>query len=351
MDKLLENHAVIITVGTGGVGKTTVSASLGVKSAEKGYKTLVLTIDPARRLKSALGLEQLNETTKIEGEWSGELYASMIDFKNVFDGFVKKMSPSPKVTERILKNSLYLQLSTSLGGTQNYTSLERLHEAVLQEKFDRVILDTPPAQHAQDFLTAPRKIYALFEGSIFKWFMTDKAEKKGFVEKIVNRGTQTVLKQLENLTGGAFVSELGDFFNSVADLRESVQSHSGEIHDLLSSKKTTFLLVTGFDKTKLAEAENFLADLKKGGYHLGGVVINRVFPQINFEDLSAESKKVLPPDILSLYEKMKSYFGHNIQASEDFQNKLGKGVAVTEIPDLPNEITSVKGLKEMSAKL
>ena len=169
LDELLKTKKVIVCCGSGGVGKTTISASLGVRAAELGLKTLVLTIDPAQRLMTSLGLKSTNEEVRVTPErFPGELYAAMLDMKRTFDEFIVRLDPSNEVARQVLKNHVYQQLSTALNGSQEYTAMERLLQAVSSGRYDIVILDTPPTKHAIDFLNAPTKIYTLFQESIIK---------------------------------------------------------------------------------------------------------------------------------------------------------------------------------------
>ncbi len=350
MDKILKENRVIICAGTGGVGKTTVSAALGIRSAQLGFRTLILTIDPAKRLKTALGLSENSETTRVDLKDSGELYASMIDFKSVFDEFVERMSSDEKSKERVLNNSLYKQLSTNLGGTQEYTSLERLYSAVHDEKFERVILDTPPTQHAVEFLSAPQRFYSLFDSSIVKWFLP-KSEADSFFQKILHRGTRIALKQMENLTGTEFIQELSQFFESIHSFRDKVQERSGEIHSLLTSEDTAFVLVTGFDAIKLKETGEFKEELRRGGYRLCGLIVNRVFPDLLENGVDREP---LDGDRLKLYEfycSLRERERNRISILEGFLDNLDREVEVIKIPDLDLGESAVAGLSEIARRL
>ena len=227
---LLKDCRVVICVGSGGVGKTTVSASLATQAAVAGKKVLVLTIDPAKRLAQTLGLHTCDHgEIKVPNQnFKGEIYAGIIRPDLAFEAFIRDESKDKKITERLLKNSLYKQLSTTLSGSQEFTSLDRLYRAVSSERYDLVILDTPPAEHAMEFLSAPEKIYTLFQKSITKWFMQGK-EERGLVAKLVSKGTFTVLAALERVTGSDFIGDLSEFFECVEGLQEKISKRSIEV--------------------------------------------------------------------------------------------------------------------------
>lgn len=346
IDEVIKNHQVLIFAGTGGVGKTTTSAAVGMRAAELGFKTLVLTIDPARRLVSALGLKELNQTTKVAEFGKGEMFASMIDYKSVFDDFVRSVSSNEKVAERVLRNPLYKQLSTNLAGSQEYTSLERLYRAVEEEGFEKIILDTPPSQHAVDFLKAPQKIYALFDSSIFKWFISKGGNDPNFVQKLFQKGTRMALKQLEVLTGTDFIENLADFFESIEELSQSIRERSASVQNLLSSKRTAFVLVTSFDETKLEEASGFNSLLKKYGYRVAMTIVNRAFP---FQKESGV--RVERGEIERLYNQLVSYYEDRLELAKSLRDSQGGERATLFVPDLPFELNDLSELGIMKERI
>ncbi len=330
---------IIICAGTGGVGKTTVSASLGLCFAHQGKKVLVLTLDPARRLISALGLDSSDEEIRVDLKTKGELWASMIDPAKIFDRFIHRVSTSETQAQKLLKNPLYFQLSRSLNGSQEFTSLERLLEAWESKKYNLIILDTPPSQHAVDFLKAPEQIFSLFQDSITKWFIQKNG---GLLNSIFHRGTQAVLSALERITGSQFVGELSDFFASMSDMQQVVASRSIRVHQLLTQAETSFLLVTGYDEAKLREAQMFAKEIRRGGYKLGGVVINRSFPE-------EQKSSGLPKENKEFYQNVKNYFAHKIKLCDDFARELK--LPVTRLPDFTKSIQGLDGIKMIAEEL
>jgi anion-transporting ArsA/GET3 family ATPase len=343
----LKKQKVIVCAGTGGVGKTTIAAALGVRAQQLGLRTLVLTIDPARRLADALGLSQdMDDPVLVSRHMSGvALYACMLNPERVFDQFVKKNALRSESVVRLMNSRLYMQLKSSLSGSQEFTALERLRSFVDSHEYQLVILDTPPAQHAMDFLSAPMKLNALFQSSIIQWFAQGASGQGGFFRKLFQRSTIVVMKSLEKLTGASFVKELSEFFSSVGDWHELLQNRTQRAHELLLSESTQFVLVTSFDRAKILESLDFAKELENRGYHLGLAVINRSFPE--WLDESEESGKELPPELGQYYRKLKTYYGENEKAYSELVQKMNQDTIILRILDFDQDINSLSDLENL----
>lgn len=339
---------VLVCIGSGGVGKTTVAASLAVQAAEEGLRVLVLTIDPAKRLAQTLGIEGATGITRVpQQNFSGELFASVIDHKKTFDEFVLRAAQKSESAERLMQNRLYQQLSTSLSGSQDFTALEKLYSCVESGEFDLVILDTPPTKHAMDFLNAPQKLAALFNEGVAKWFR--EPTEKGFFSGMLQLGTRQVLKALETLTGSGFIKELSDFFSSIEKWQKELNQRTTEVHRMLVSPSTQFCLVTSFDQTKLNEATYFVKEIYKGGYHLNRVVINRTFPfWLNLDGVDSDESE---SKFHALFLEMKQYYQMRQQQYSNFADTLQKSVQLYRIPDMVEDISDIQGLEKISALL
>jgi anion-transporting ArsA/GET3 family ATPase len=354
----LKKQKVIVCAGSGGVGKTTVSAALGVRAAGFGRRVLVLTVDPARRLATTLGLDMSDDRAQVvplPAEWlsgEGKLSAAVIDPKKTFDQFISKNSANPELARKILSNRLYQQLSTTLSGSQEFTALERLLTSLESGEYDLIVLDTPPTKHAMDFLTAPQRISALFQDSITKWFVFPSAGS-GLLSGLLQRGTRTVLKSLEILTGGQFIEELIDFFASVRSIQTVLRDRSESVRAFLTSEKTKFILVTSFDAAKLNEARYLQGELGAMGYSLGAVVINRAFPIWLPEQIA----DAVPADsetykkVLGFYQQFREYYAIRYRLYEAFAEDLKRKVSVVRIPEYDQDVHGLTDLRVLAEKL
>ncbi|HWU44316.1 MAG TPA: ArsA-related P-loop ATPase [Bdellovibrio sp.] len=349
--ELFKNTKVLVCVGSGGVGKTTVAASLAVLAAKEGKNVLVLTIDPAQRLAQTLGIEGSKDITRVPGQnFAGTLYASVIDHKQTFDQFVSRAAQKSGATKSIFENSLYKQLSTNLSGSQEFTSLEKLYSCYESGDYDLIVLDTPPTKHAIDFLNAPQKLSTLFNEGVAKWFRDPEGKKSGFIGQIIQTSTRQVLKILETLTGSQFIRELGDFFMNIEQWREKLLQRIVDVHRMLVAPTTKFVLVTSFDRAKLMEAEYFSREIKKNGHHLDTVIFNRIFPSWldlrSGSDLKAEGGP--NKQLIDLYMKMKSFYNQRDVLCQKFEEKMAKEARVLRVPDLAKDISDLSGLEELS---
>ncbi|MEN0057557.1 MAG: ArsA-related P-loop ATPase [Bdellovibrio sp.] len=348
---LFAETKILICVGSGGVGKTTIAASMAVLAAKEGLRVLVLTIDPAKRLAQTLGIEGAKDVTRVPGqEYKGELFASVIDHKKTFDDFVARAAQKSEVVQRLYKNRLYQQLSTSLSGSQEFTALEKLYSCYESQEFDLIILDTPPTKHAIDFLQAPQKLSALFHEGVAKWFRDPEGKKSGFLGQLLQTGTRQVLRILESLTGSGFIHELADFFMNIEQWQEKLLRRTVDVQRMLLAPTTRFCLVTSFDQAKLKEAEYFSREIKKGGYHLSTVVLNRVFPHwLNLQ--SEENTMDQYQDLQDLYKQMRAYYAQKNRLYQNFESHIDKNVQIFRIPDLVKDISDLSGLEELSVLL
>lgn len=348
---MLSSRRAIVVAGTGGVGKTTISAAMGVQAAEMGKKVLVLTIDPAHRLAQALGLDT-SPGVAVQVPGVSGLYAAMIDARKEFDAFVLG-SVGSKIANGLMSNRLYQQLASNLSGSQEFTSLVRFVEAVDGEKYDLVILDTPPMQNAEEFFAAPDRLYALFSDSVMSWFIRSDAND-GLVKKIIHRSTRLVTAALESVTGSVFIAELSDFFIHVSHLKSRIREISVGSRSLLRDPNTGFVLVTGFDEAKLKETFEFQRQLSQENYNLVGVIVNRWFPDWPLFEGQTDGKWRDQPGYAKLekfYRDFSQYFQLRREMFEDLVERLGHEVPTLRLPDYKQNIQGLSELRMMSARL
>ncbi|OYZ20107.1 MAG: hypothetical protein B7Y39_11320 [Bdellovibrio sp. 28-41-41] len=322
----MKSTQVVVCIGCGGVGKTTVSASLGYMLADQGYKTLVLTIDPAKRLATTLGIEGTKEITEVPGvQLKGKLFASVIDHQTVFNDFIKRASGAGADITPIFRNKLYQQMSTNLSGSQEFTALEKLYSTYESGEYDWIVLDTPPSKHAIDFLNAPQKLSALFNDSVAKWFRNTDG-KGGLFSQIISTGTRQVIQILESLTGSEFVKELRLFFSYIHSWQDKLENRIVQVHKLLVSSNTQFFLISSLDEVKMTEALSLGQEVRKQGFPLNKIIINKSQFEKTF-DFNIGLGNVQTPEALKELEQFKGSFEHYITHREELLHKFENSVA------------------------
>jgi anion-transporting ArsA/GET3 family ATPase len=287
---VLRSSPVVLCLGPGGVGKTTTAAALAVAAAEDGRRAVVLTIDPARRLADAMGLsdsdgKQLdNDARRITGPWSGELWASMLDASATFDDLIREHATTKKQADRIIGNRLYQNLTTSLSGTNEYMAAERLRSLHLDDRFDVVIVDTPPSKHAFDFLDSPRRLTRFFDHRLYKSVL---APRRGLL-KAMNSATNLMLRALSRVVGAAFVEDVIDFFDAFEGIDRGFSQRAGEVAELLVDPSTAYVVVSAARHDPLREATWIGAHLRDRKRRVALLVVNRLTP--DFDPPGAEFK-------------------------------------------------------------
>ncbi len=277
---------ILVTTGAGGVGKTTTAAALGLAAARQGRRALVLTIDPARRLAQAMGLEGLgDEPTRVPlpaGHLAagGELWAMMLDMQTTFDRLIERHANSPEEAAAITANPIYRQLSSTLSGTQEYMAMERLHELHEEGDFDLLVIDTPPTRSALDFLDAPRRMTSFLEGRLLKLLLKPGVAAGRGIGKMVGAGATAFMRVAGRVTGMELLQDLADFFRDFEGMYDGFKQRAEEVLVLLRDPASRFVVVTSPEPPPLREARFFLERLEQEGLHAAGVVVNRIRPEV-----------------------------------------------------------------------
>ena len=279
-DDVRDAHILVCT-GAGGVGKTTTAAALGLAGARAGRRTLVLTIDPARRLAQSLGVEELgNDPQRVELEDAeGELFAMMLDMQRTFDDVVDTHASNAERARAIKNNRIYQTLSSTLAGTQEYMAMEKLHALHEQGEWELLIIDTPPTRNALDFLEAPNRMTDFLEGRLLKALMRPGIAAGKGLGKIVGFGTQKFMQIAGKVTGMELLEDLADFFRNFEGMYEGFKQRAEQVRMLLQEPGSRFVVVTSPQPPPLREAHVFLERLQQEGLHTAGVVVNRIHPE------------------------------------------------------------------------
>jgi anion-transporting ArsA/GET3 family ATPase len=281
LSERLRGKRVLVCVGAGGVGKTTTSAALALGLAQRGQKVAVVTIDPARRLASALGLAELpSEPQRIEPRLfaeqgvaiEGELWAMMLDAKRTFDDLIVHLTPDEREREEILSNPVYGELSTAIAGSHELSAIAKLYELHEEHDFDTIVLDTPPSRNALDFLDAPGRMLGFLEGRALQVFLGPS----GLTARVFGRGTALVFSIFARVTGVDMLSELSRFFRSLTGVIDGFGERTRQVQALLRAPHTSFLVVTSPEAEPAQEASFLLQRLADKGMPVGELIVNRV---------------------------------------------------------------------------
>jgi anion-transporting ArsA/GET3 family ATPase len=267
---------VIICCGSGGVGKTTTAAAIAMQAAEIGRRAVVITIDPARRLADALGVpgELNNEPLRLDLDAPGELWALMLDASSTFDGLVLKYAADDNQAQRILANPFYRNVASTLSGTQEFMAAERLHALYADERFDVVIVDTPPTRSALDFLAAPRTLTRFLDHPLFKLIMLPA--RRGL--RVLNLATQPILRSISKAVGGEVLTDAMAFFQAFQGMEIGFRARADEVSALVTSPATRFVLVASPRADTVEEARFFAGRLAQSDIDVAALVVNRCTP-------------------------------------------------------------------------
>ena len=286
--EVVDGHRLVVCVGTGGVGKTTLAAAIALGGALRGRRAMVLTIDPAHQLARALGLESLApQGERVAGSVlaaaglapAGTLHAAMLDQRRAWDSFVERHAPDEEVRDGILHNPFYRQLSSSFAGALEYVAIEELCRMVESRDYDLIVLDTPPTGGALDFLRAPERIDRLIlDPETLSWLSRPLSQLGRGLGRAAAATATAILRQLARATGTRTLKEVSALFAALADLRGDIGRRTEEARALLRGPATAFVLVAPPDEGALAELGSLAEGLRQMGAPLRALILNRVHP-------------------------------------------------------------------------
>lgn len=388
LDELLAQSKLVICVGSGGVGKTTTAAALALQAACEGRQVLVITIDPARRLANALGLDAIgNQETAIDpmllaeagAESTGRLFAMMLDTRTTFDELIARVAPDEGTRERILKNNIYQQISSAISTAQDVMAIEKLFDVYSQGRYDLIVLDTPPMKNALDFLEAPNRMTRFLDDKIIKWFI--KAPPSGPLSlghRLMQSTGAVAYKLLSYIFGNEFLADLNEFFVNFKDMTLGFRIRSEKVAEILRGKTTSFVIVCGPGTTSVEDARHFASQLRERQLKAGGLIVNQVrsWKERPFSDdsvLSPEERdwmatgwrEVVGEGIGSalalqsaLLDRLERHYRWSFERSvqdqravTELRRLLGVGTSFSVVPRLFEEISDIPGLLKLNSHL
>jgi anion-transporting ArsA/GET3 family ATPase len=359
VDRLLARRRIIVTCGTGGVGKTTLSAALAMRAAILGRRAVVITIDPAKRLATSLGLDtlgdhpadltpRLREACERAGtSCPGTLAAIMPDTRQTFETFVRSLSPNEEIAQRVIRNPIFQIFAKEFSGTNEYMALERLYALDQQghegKRYDCIILDTPPSRNTLEFLDAPRLLARFFEERLIRWLVLP-------ANKIVSVGMRKALGILEKLTGAGFMTHLLDFAGALFEVRVGFTANLRRITALLESEQVGFLLVAAPSPEVAPEALQFVRSIREHRFHFDGVALNRT---LGYLEIGPEARQTGDPGLREAIRLLEALQARERAAVEGILGDLPRAAAGAEtpadwlearLPELARDVHSVEDL-------
>jgi anion-transporting ArsA/GET3 family ATPase len=364
---VLEHKSVAVVAGSGGVGKTTMSAAIALQAAlHTNKRVLVITVDPARRLADALGVACLgDEPVRIDLstlDVEGELWAAMLDTKKAWDELVRRHAPDASTRDAILSNKLYENISGRFVQSHDYIAMERLYELHELGEYDLIVVDTPPSAHASDLLDAPQRLADFFDSRLLKFLVAPSRSR------LANLTAKPFLQLADRLLGKRFLSDISEFFTLLESMRPGFISRANRVDELLASDECSFAVVTTLEPSAVHEARGLIDELVKRELDLGAVVANRVLPESlrtpivvdsgEFEGAALESTPTESQNpaavqrvVTELHENA-TRFGHLARQQAQQLTELSERAKILgTIPWTSGELRSLHGLTVLGEKI
>jgi anion-transporting ArsA/GET3 family ATPase len=357
VDHLLDTAQIIVCCGSGGVGKTTTAAALALRGAERGRRTVVLTIDPARRLAQSMGLTELDNTPRAVKGVDGDLDAMMLDMKRTFDEIVVTHAEADKA-QQILDNPFYQALSSSFAGTQEYMAMEKLGQLKASGTYDLIVVDTPPTRSALDFLDAPDRLTTFLDGRLIKILMAPaKAGGKAYL-KVVTVGFSVFTNAITKIIGASVLQDVSQFVGALETMFGGFRERAQATYDLLKDPGTAFVVVAAPERDALREAAYFVERLAEEQMPLAGLVVNRVHKSAA-AGLTAQRSRAAAEDldpasltagVLRLHAERLELSDRETRLRERFTS-AHPGVPVVEVAAQPGDVHDLDGLRAVGKDL
>jgi len=352
---------IVVTCGSGGVGKTTTAAALGLRAAEAGRRTVVLTIDPARRLAQSMGLTELDNTPRRVSGVTGELFAMMLDMKRTFDDVVSAHS-TPERAEQIFANPFYQALSSSFAGTQEYMAMEKLSQLAESGEWELIVVDTPPSRSALDFLDAPQRLGRFLDGRMIRMLVAPARAGGRASIKIVTLGLTVFSKVLSRILGGDLLQDVSSFVAALETMFGGFRQRAEQTYQLLKAPGTAFVVVAAPEPDALREASYFVERLGRDDMPLAGLVVNRTHhavPGLTARRAEAAADALAEkadPQLALAEAALRVHVETALTAEQDARMArrfaaAHPDVATVPVAALPVDVHDLDGLRSISALL
>lgn len=350
---------VVLVCGSGGVGKTSIAATIALDEAMRGRRVCVLTVDPARRLADAMGIDQLEDREKAvplpDGvATGGSLHALMLDPRTAFDRLIAETAASDAERDRVLNNRIYRQLSQSAAGVQEYMALERLYELDRSGRYDLLVVDTPPSAHARDLLDSPHRMLAFLEGRGLRWFLRPGARVGRLGLKAIGGSGGALMNVLQRVTGAQLLRDTTEFFESLEGMYGPITERIRVAERMFSSSRTGFVVVTGAERETAREAIEFWELLEERDLQLVATIVNRIEPELDAAALEVDDLLGVEGIDESLATRVVAAWQDHVQLAIRDRERLEEldrateGVPVIAVPRLPVLVSDLDGLRELA---
>ncbi|GLP79109.1 ArsA family ATPase [Mycobacterium antarcticum] len=351
-------NRVVVCCGAGGVGKTTTAAAMALRAAEYGRTVVVLTIDPAKRLAQALGIKDLGNTPQrvpLAPEVTGELHAMMLDMRRTFDEMVTQYSGGDRA-EAILENQFYQTVATSLAGTQEYMAMEKLGQLLGEDKWDLVVVDTPPSRNALDFLDAPKRLGSFMDSRLWRLLL---APGRG-IGKLVTGAVGLAMKALSTVLGSQMLSDAAGFVQALDSTFSGFREKADRTYELLKRRGTQFVVVSAAEPDALREASFFVDRLSTERMPLAGLILNRTHPTLSdlqtdkareaADQLTAGGGDELAAAVLRVHADRAQTAKREVRLLSRFTG-ANPHVAIVGVPSLPFDVSDLEALRAIADQL
>lgn len=368
IEQLAAAKEVIISTGSGGVGKTTAAAAIGAMAATHlGGRILVLTVDPAKRLANALGLERFGNTevqvppaafTAAGVEPRGELWAAMLDTKQSWDDLIRQHAPDAATRDAILANPLYQNITGKFIQSHDYVAMERLYEIHTTGRYDLIVVDTPPTRNAIDFLDAPERMADFFSSRLLRWLIAP------YRSRVVSFASKPFYNVADRVLGSQFLSDIAEFFILFQSMYEGFVTRAKAVQHLVEGPATSFVVVSTLEAAPAREAEFFMELLAERKLHLGALVLNKVLPTFLLDRSASASARKMSSDPAQVASQLgpigdpavlervvaeigENFANYNVVAKREAEQRAEMGRlpdVVVAVPTLENDVADLGGL-------